>query len=228
MLWLDDYERRARLIPGLWLIAPAVVLVLMFGLRANALLSTAGGLLSAAGGPVVLAAFVRHRGLSVEPGLLKEWSGWPTTQLLLTGSAPIRDRRREAIQRLTGINLPAVEAGADATYDAAVAALRSQTRDRSRFDLVFAENRNYGYERNLIGVRPIGLAFALTAVVVGTGGSYVAARGDGVFTADLAIGLIVLALLAVFWLVAPSRERARVVAFKYAERLLDAAISLSP
>src|SRR5947208_9959356 len=48
--------------------------------------------------------------------------------------------------------------GADQRYEACVRFLRNATRDRSTFPLVFAENVNYGFRRNLWGMRSAGIA----------------------------------------------------------------------
>ena len=49
----------------------------------------------------------------------------------------------------------------DTKYEEAVASLREATRDSAKFSLVFAENVNYGFRRNLWGLRPIGGAIAV-------------------------------------------------------------------
>ena len=43
--------------------------------------------------------------------------------------------------------------------------LREATRDTSRFPLVFAENANYGFRRNLWGLRPIGTGVAVVLLL---------------------------------------------------------------
>ncbi len=73
---------------------------------------------------------------------------------------------------MPGVTLPSPEAeatdpeAADSLYDSAVQWLIPQTRSGGRFPLVFQENVNYGFRRNLWGLRPIGLAVAIGCLVV--------------------------------------------------------------
>ena len=52
---------------------------------------------------------------------------------------------------------------ADDVYAACVLFLKEKTRDKK---LVFEENCNYGYRRNLFGLRSIGIASALVSMCV--------------------------------------------------------------
>lgn len=44
--------------------------------------------------------------------------------------------------------------------------LRERTRDTGRFRLVFAENMEYGFRRNALGLRPIALAIAAVGLML--------------------------------------------------------------
>ena len=46
-------------------------------------------------------------------------------------------------------------------YEAAAAYLREQTRDRKAYPLVYEALCEYGFRRNLWGLKPIGLTFSL-------------------------------------------------------------------
>src|SRR5205085_2207690 len=131
------------------------------------------GLVTAAGGPLVLAEIVRQRGLTLQAQLFESWSGPPTRRLLSLGdptdSPHLRDQRRAQIERIAQVSLPSAKdetadpQAAAAVIDGAVTALREHTRDSARFPLVFAENRNYGFERNMLAVRRIALAIAIAS-----------------------------------------------------------------
>ena len=103
----------------------------------------------------------------------------------------------------------------------------SKTRDAKQFGMVFNENRNYGYERNLFGSKKLGILVSLTtllgagvAVLILTVGEHHKVRPEWI------IGLVVLVGLTALWLVLPSKARTKTTAFKYAEQLLDAAVQL--
>lgn len=228
MLWLDDYERRARLVPGLLLVAPVAIVVLMFSLKGNPVVAGIVGSLTAFGAPVVLANVVRHRGLAVQDDLWQAWGGKPTNQLLQTGPSGRRDHWRAAVEAVSGQTLPTPgQPDPDGHYDAAVATVISDTRDPKHFKLVFNENRNYGYERNLYGLRKLGLIVALACLVGSAAAVAVLVVADHAARPEWIVGLVALLGLVGVWIYLPSSTRARTTAFKYAEQLLDAAVELS-
>lgn len=239
MVWLDDYERRARLVPGLLALSPIAIVILCLGLRANPLIAGVASLLTAIGGPVVLAGYVRARGLSVQTNLFKSWGGAPTLQRLLlsveSSNPAMRDARRHAIESMTGRRLPTLteerddRAQADQQVEAAVAELRTKTRNTTDFPLVFAENRNYGFERNLYGMRSLGIWSASIALIsVGVIGSIAIYRpiGDHAFKLGIVFGLFCLAAILVYWLRAPTEKAVRAAGERYAEELLTASLVL--
>ncbi|MBA4105113.1 MAG: hypothetical protein C0485_05090 [Pirellula sp.] len=101
----------------------------------------------------------RDLGKQKEPELWLAWGGKPTTQLMRH-----RDRQLDAITKqryhnkiahLIPITIPTpdvemAEPGiADDTYDSCVIWLISRTRSTSNYPLLFKENVNYGFRRNL-------------------------------------------------------------------------------
>ena len=79
---------------------------------------------------------------------------------------------RQQVEDWIGSPLPTREeeetcpAQADTRYEEVVTSLREATRDRDRFPLVFAELANYGFRRNLWGLRPIGASVAVALALV--------------------------------------------------------------
>src|SRR5690606_25170158 len=107
--------------------------------------------------------------------LFKKWGGTPTTQLQRH-----RDRTVDPVTKVIRHNLLASAlniafptpqdeeerpAQADDIYAAGTNLLRELTRDRIRFPLVFAENTTYGFRRNALGLKPIGIATSLAATL---------------------------------------------------------------
>ena len=227
MVVLDHYDRRARLAPALLAVAPISVVLLAAGVRQAPVVVGIIGLLSVVGVPILLAGLVRHRGLALQERLWSEWGGPPTTRLLL-GADGRADRWRDDATRATGIDLTSTHSTAFDAAESAVARLRERTRDRARYPLVFEENCNYGFQRNLLAMRPIGLAactlsaLALIVLLV-----LRVATDVPIEWFDLISGFVGVALLAGVWLWAPTRDRVRGAADRYAERLLDTAPGLS-
>jgi hypothetical protein len=235
---LDPYDRRARTLPGFLMVLPVPVFIIAAGLRSDPLVSGLASLFSVFGGPVVLSGLARSEGLKIQPRLWRKWGGPPTASLLRLSdneSSVLCQQRRARVERTAGRHLPSLSeerrdrVAADDAYAAATKSVIEETRDRKKYPLVFKENQNYGYWRNLFGLRPIGITVSLIGGVALAG--CVAVRGFvgiGPALADcVAGGLICLVILA-GWLWYPTEDRVRQVGLAYAERLLDSVPPAKP
>ena len=174
MLGLDIYSVRARLAPAALTAAPALAL----GIAGLPLLPGAQKLWTLVNvGLVTLASLIARRaGNRVEPGLVEAWGGKPTTARLRyrgAGSTQEVERRHEQVATaLGGWPLPnasdeaANPGGADAEYDAAIKRVIARLRNQPSFRLLNVENRNYGFARNLYGLRGLGQGLALIVLVI--------------------------------------------------------------
>ena len=144
----DLYTFRARIQPALAVALPLGFLMFALLPGHHFFVTAFFGLLGAAGGTAVLAQVGRDRGSRKQDELWESWGGAPTTRLL---------RHR---------HIPGDPESADARYREVTLALQGATRDRSRFELVFAENVNYGFRRNMWGLKPWGLPMALALALV--------------------------------------------------------------
>ncbi|MFJ2568528.1 MULTISPECIES: hypothetical protein [unclassified Streptomyces] len=238
MVWLDEYERRARLVPGLLAIFPLAILLSVLSLRQ---LPTVAYVMSAVvliGTPVVVADIVRQQGRKAEKTLWASWGGPPTTAWLrlrdLSDNEVQRDLWRKAVAGVSGVELLSLRAEranpsrADQAIVTAVGQVRDRTRDTEKFRLLFNENRNYGFARNLYGVRWIGRGISLGGVlVVGTYMAWLSLgrHQDGI-TAENLFGVASCLALFIYWCVWPSPGRVREAANKYAQQLLQSAVTL--
>lgn len=172
----DRYERKARLLPGL-LLAAAPALTAGIVLHDFAAWYTAA---SAAFGveflaAIVLGHFARARGRGIEDALWKSWGGPPTTRWLRPWDNTCSDQQktkwRGAIKRLTGLSLPAsIPAGGsqddvDRLNADAVRQLRYAVRGKPEGALLGIHNEDYGFARNLCGVRWWWVALCVLCVV---------------------------------------------------------------
>jgi hypothetical protein len=180
----DRYSRTARLYPALLTLAPFLWsgIVLYPSLLSRPASST--GFLVAVGSSLYfLASVARSRGKFAEAKLLKKWGGWPTT-LFLRHRDPTIDkitkaRYHTALSKLCdGLAFPLAEEEARAPVDADEV-YRSATkklielRRGKQYELIHAENASYGFRRNLYGLKPVAVAFALLAAVVTAGAWWV-------------------------------------------------------
>jgi len=98
--------------------------------------------------------------------------------------------------------------------------LLERTRDRTRFRLLFDENCNYGFQRNLWALEPMGL---LTAIA---GGALIGWRALMSYQDAGVLSVLVMACLALdvglvfLWIFWVKAERVKVTADAFAERLL--------
>jgi hypothetical protein len=239
VLWLDKYERYARVAPGLFAVLPVVITMTALGYRQVPVVSVAVSLLSLAGGPVLLADTVRQFGQRAQDKLWCTWDGAPTTLALRlresSSNTVQRDMWRSAIEKVTGVTLVSrvVETKnprkADEAIEAAVARLRELTRGEQKFTLLQAENRSYGFQRNFYGIRWLGRLIAFLGMLVIAGfmtWGLLHNQHASVPTADV-LGLLLNGTILVAWFALPSAKRVRVAGDKYAHQLLHAAVSLA-
>jgi hypothetical protein len=228
----DIYIVNARVRPLFAAAAPAIALVAASMSSPSAWLRVSGGAAGVVG--FIAVALVRDRGREIQTRLWADWGGSPTVALLRFAGQErdVVERLHARVEGATGMALP-VESeeetdpkAADRRYAEAIDALRSMTRDQSRFRILFNENVDYGFRRNALGLRPvaigIALATAVTAMIVLflAGGSLV-----GRATRFAPVAAISLALLGWwFWVVRP--EWVRLAADRYARQLLDSTFLL--
>ncbi len=177
----------------------------------------------------LVAQIGRDKGKMKEPWLFASWGGKPTTVLLRHRSSPIEpgslERLHSALARATGVEAPSKrkEAGspdnADKVYEEYVRYLRDSTRDRDRYPAVFAENVNYGFRRNLWGLKPIGIVIAALATVAA---AVAACWHHGHDCQPLAVAAAAVNLLMlVAWLFWITPGWVRIAGQAYAERLIE-------
>jgi hypothetical protein len=143
--------------------------------------------------------------------------------------------RHDAVQSIAGMSLPlptaeeeaAEPTRADEVYGAAVTIVIGATRNPKRFPLLFKENVSYGFRRNLLGLRPAGIACSIATMVI-VALVYIVTLISGSGPTSLAawsipMGVALLALIA--WL-RLTGEWVRPIADAYAQRLFEAARTL--
>lgn len=168
----DSYGRQARLFPGLLTIFPPLLAVLAWfpWLIVSSVAGTLLTIATSCGLLYALGSWARTKGRRIEPKLRREWGGWPTTILLRhTSELDTHTRRRYheyLAAALPKLSFPTAEQEAknpsEATdvYDSAVIWLKERTRDKECW-MVNRENAQYGFRRNLLGLKPDGITFCL-------------------------------------------------------------------
>jgi len=174
----DSYSRQARLFPGLLTLFPIILTAIAWFPRLvtsswGATLVTLG---TSCGILYGLSVLSRSRGKKVEKRLLVEWGGWPTTIWLRHRDdnlpSPVRARYHAFFARNVPLFVAPTEQlettdpkAADDMYASAVKWLQERCRGKA-FPLVERENAEYGFRRNLRGLKPIGLMACFAALLI--------------------------------------------------------------
>src|SRR5207247_8731576 len=78
------------------------------------------------------------------------------------------------------------QAAADRIYTAWSNYVRVSTRDATRYPLVFKENANYGFRRNVWGLRPVGIITCTVCCLIGGARLYQLYEATGVVSEEIA------------------------------------------
>ena len=160
----DRYNREARLAPALLIALPAALVLFAWFPALRTVGPALVALLGFCGGIIWLSHLARDRGKTLEPGLFAAWGGVPFTAMLRPPGCAPASAAQGAVpaclqKHLPDPAFPSSEEekkdpdAADAIYASAGAWLLSQTRDRTRFGLLFEENINYGFPAKFLGAK---------------------------------------------------------------------------
>ena len=227
----DEYTRKARLYPVLIVALPLIVLAAALfpdGIPGGKMLSS---LFMLCGGSMLFAQVGRDLGKRKEPWLFDLWGGKPTTRMLRHRDASNTEQlsvRHEALAHLcTPVRIPTAEEErvdsmrADKIYETCVGMLIERTRDKEKFHLLFEENCNYGFRRNLWGMKPLGITVSVVRLcVIVILGLSMSLAADRQVTPDLYVYGIMSAIMLLMWIRWITPQWVRVPGDAYAERLL--------
>lgn len=233
---VDLYRARAQLAPAFLVLLPLVASVLAWFPSVGNVLEVVLGVAIAAGGTFFLAQIGRDAGRRKETRLFASWGGKPTTAMLRHSDGTLDAVTKARYHTVLGILVPRIDMpdsasevdapkAADEVYDSAVQWLLARTRSTERYRLVFQENVNYGFRRNLWGLKGMGI---LVSVLAALGNLavllYVEPVGDALIAAVTATAIAGALLLA--WVFLVRNAWVRTAAFAYARALLQSCDSL--
>ncbi len=174
-------------------------------------------------------------GKRLEPALWNSWGGPPTTRFLRHDNKEFNPATRDRVHaqlRALGLRVPTAEEEiADQEralefYGSAVDDIRRLTRDPKRFHLVHNGNIEYGFRRNLLGLRHVGLA--ITGIALGVSGWFLL-RGwltAGVILPVAFVTTLLNTCVALGWIIGVRSATVRITADRYARYILEAALDL--
>ena len=227
----DPYERKARIYPGLIMLIPIVVTVYTIFPDIFNLWSSLAALLISFGTLHFLANLARDRGKALETILFEQWGGMPSVQILRYHDkeipAPAKKRYHKILEQQTAIDSPieneelSAPSSSEQIYRSWSDYLRGKTRNVDEFPLVFKENVNYGFRRNLLGLK----CFCIFAGLVG-----IAVTGTKIFLhfqksseisevlISVLVGLVIYVLIFLFVV---NRNWVKTPAYAYARQLIE-------
>jgi hypothetical protein len=172
---LDEHDLRARLLPALVITFPA--LAFFYGML-PAMRGFWGGVSGSVLESAVLGVLMRigrDRGARLQTRLYEKWGGKPTTILLRHSDRHLdghtKERYKKVLGQMSGLEMPTASqeeadpAAADAIYESCVKVLMEKRRGKP-YRLIFLENCNYGFVRNLVGLKSIGFALVGATLLV--------------------------------------------------------------
>jgi putative effector of murein hydrolase LrgA (UPF0299 family) len=228
----DSYSRNARLKPALLAILPLGAVALLIGLSVSIVTGALAGPLTVFGMTALVVEIGRDFGKKKEPGLFKSWGGKPSVTKLRHRDSTLnqhtRTRYHSVAESLLNCRMPTASdelqdsVGADSVYEAYSNLLLERTRDKKKFPLIFEELTNYGFRRNLWGLKPFAVVIAVVSLAVQIG--YVIASWarhaqiGPVNTSLIAMNV----LLLMCWLFVVNRSWVQRSADAYADKLLAA------
>jgi hypothetical protein len=234
---LDAYSIRARWAPVFLVVLPPLILCFSLVPRLPAW-NKLWPLLGAASVVILVDQLGRDGGKQLQPALWASWGGAPTTAALRhrqTANPVLLARQHQRIAAILGHALPTTDeeradpAAADHVYQAAIAVLIARTRgQRKEYPLIFVENCNYGFRRNMLGLRPWGTLLAVATGILDV--AAIAAALAGLVNVPLGLaGVVLIVSIAaiVIWQRVVTPDWVRCVARAYAERLLEATETLT-
>lgn len=202
----DRYEIQTRLLPGMLVVIPVIVLVLQFEYAHKSWLRA----LAIGGGLELFLAFLFAKlahamGRHLEGKLIAQWGGLPTHRWLRptdqSHSVQQKALWRASLAKLSGIDLDAAIATGDtAELDRAIGDAILNTRNviRGRRETTMLQTSNcaYGFARNIAGLRMVALAVAaITFLIV----AIFVYRGDLTLSGLLVQGLFLVASLGFYF-----------------------------
>ena len=225
---MDKYSLHARIYPMVIFFMPIIILGIFYSIIYKEVYQS----LSSLGLTAVLTYFLSHigrdRGKLKEPALWKRWGGMPSIQILRTTDNHLDTATKSRyILKLSQI-CPVQTTGnqaqdQDIQIQAWTKFLISHTRDTKKYPLLFKENMNYGFRRNLWALKGLSIGFIFICLA----GNYLyqsiekGFHAFSTFPASFYISESVLLLLLVVWIFVITSSWVKIPAFAYAERLLE-------
>jgi hypothetical protein len=235
----DRYDIEARHAPAALTVLPAIVagFYLVPEFKTSIILPASFATVAVAAIYALLARVARARGIEVQEKLYAKWGGTPTTAFLRHSDnrlpAPTKARYHERLRQLgkefqipTASEEAANPQSADEMYASAVDELRRRAKSAG-VTSVHRENISYGFARNLLGLKPLGVGICAAALVILLVVLWIRTGGDVIALSSLDAGIFaVLVVDLLVWMTLVTPKFVRHQADAYAQALLETAMTI--
>ena len=229
----DTYSFRARVLPVYLTLAPIVLL--LAAVVPEGLKLPIGGAAALVFAPIsfFLGQVGADFGKRLEKSLWTNWGGPPTTRFLRHGNDEFNEVTRGRVHaklRQLGLHVPTREeqdqdqCAADTHYQSCTQDLIRRTRDTRKFPLVFKGLSEYGFRRNLLGLKALGVSLSVVGVAGSVWSTYTAWTATNELPAVSLIAGLISAGLLLAWLVWVTERTVKLSADRYARFILEAAL----
>src|SRR6266849_315781 len=226
------YNLRARLAPCVILFRPVMLTVASWWLGEGIWPGILAGMGVSLALGTLLSQLGRDLGKEKQRKLFESWGGVPTTQLLSHRASTLNThtlaRCHEALRQLRPeLRIPrsrdeemADVVSSDAAYVSCTDSLRELSRDKAKYPLVFEENVNFGFRRNLWAMKPAGVVIVSGSTVACFGKAWGQLASAGTVEPVSGVFAVTCVAMSVIWWLRITPTWVRTAAFAYAERLL--------
>ncbi len=226
--YTDPYDRRARLYPALICLFPIMLGIAISFQKVFSALSGLVALAAAVGLLQLLSHLARDRGKSLESTLFEKWGGIPSVAIFRHRDtripAPAKLKYHTIMSNVSKINSPLKEeeakhpTKADEIYMSWSDYLRGKTRDTNKYGLLFKENINYGFRRNMLGLK----WFCVFSSLAGIGLIYAPALSNHDITPTMISGITFCVIYILVFIFVVKSSWVKVVADAYGKQLVEA------
>lgn len=174
----DPYDRIARIYPASLAIAPIIWTIWSFNpeLLIDNVKKISGSIGVLLVGMTLFSNIARHMGKKIEERLNETRGGWATTTILRHRDDTINKYTKKRyharlMELCDGLKLPNPDEevrdpkDADEKYLSATECLKELRRDE-KYHLLHKENAVYGFRRNLLGIKPVGILITIIMICV--------------------------------------------------------------
>ncbi|MBC6972694.1 hypothetical protein H9I32_09910 [Bacillus sp. Xin] len=226
----SKYELKARVFPAFLVLLPIAITVLIWYPE---LISMSGSfylILFIVAILFFLAKICRERGKKVQTKLLKEWGNFPSTRMLRHSDNsidPVTKKRYHIYlqNNVPGIEMPTAEQELEKPdyyeyqYNSAIKWLIENTRDN---DHLLQDNINYGFSRNLLGIKFLGIICCVIAILINIFAAY-QSHSLNLLAIPLKIWLSILmnCLFLLLWIFYVNKDYVKSSSEAYARTLLS-------